>query len=75
VFSRKLYVVADGKETLVPFPLAASTTRTVEVGRSKESMALPISPETKTGTVYRVEISAAAGNKSPVTMSKSVTVI
>lgn len=75
VFSRKLYVVADGAEKLVPFPLAALATRTVEAGRNKESMTLPISAETKAGTVYRVELSAAAGDKSPVTMSKSVTVI
>jgi hypothetical protein len=75
VFSRKLFVVADGQEKLVPFPLAASTTRTVEAGRNKESMTLPISAETKAGTVYRVELSATAGDKSPVTTSKSVTVI
>lgn len=75
VFSRKLYVVADGTEKLVTFPMAATATRTVEAGRSKESMTLPISADTKAGTVYRVELSAAAGDKSPVTMSKSVTVI
>lgn len=75
LFSRKLYVVADGTEKLVPFPLAATATRTVEAGRNKESMKLPISAGTKAGTVYRVELSAAAGDKSPVTMSKSVTVI
>lgn len=75
MFSRKLFVVADGTEKLVPFPVAASETRTVEAGRSKESMTLPISADTKAGTVYRVEISATAGNKEPVTMTKSVTVI
>ncbi|RFP11304.1 MULTISPECIES: hypothetical protein [unclassified Duganella] len=75
VFSRKLFVVADGTEQLVQFPVAASESRTVEVGRSKESMVLPIAPDSKPGTVYRVEISAAAGGKTPVTMSKSVTVI
>lgn len=75
VFSRKLFIVADGTEQLVQFPAAASETRTVEAGRSKESMVLPIAPDSKPGTVYRVEFSAAAGGKAPVTMSKSVTVI
>jgi hypothetical protein len=75
VFSRKLYVVADGKESLVTFPLAASATRTIEAGRSKESMMLPIPAGIQAGTVYRVELSAAAGDKPPVTMTKSVTVI
>lgn len=75
VFSRKLFVVADGTEKLVPFPMAETATRTVEAGRSKESLVLPISGETQAGTVYRIELSAAAGNKAPVVMSKSVTVI
>lgn len=75
VFSRKLYVVADGAETEVIFPMAATATRTVEAGRSKESMKLPISAETPAGTVYRVELSASAGGKSPITTTKSVTVI
>lgn len=75
VFSRKLFVVADGTEKLVTFPMAATSTRTVEAGRSKESMVLPISAEMPAGTVYRVELSASAGGKAPVVMSKNVTVI
>jgi hypothetical protein len=75
VFSRKLFVVADGTEKLVPFPLAETATRTVEAGRSKESMTLPISADTQAGTMYRIELSASAGSKPPVVKSKTVTVI
>jgi len=75
VFSRKLFVVADGAETEVKFPMAASATRTVEAGRNKESMKLPISAETAAGTTYRVELSASVAGKSPITTTKSVTVI
>jgi len=75
VFSRKLFVVTGGVETPVTFPMAELATRTVEAGRSKESLNLPIPGASEAGTVYRVELSASAGGKAPVTMTKSVTII
>lgn len=74
-FSRKLYVIADGAEKQVPFPQAESVTRTVEAGRSKESMKLPVPADIKAGTVYRIVITAGAAGSSPVTISKNVAVI
>lgn len=73
--SRKLFVTTDGKETELTFPLAANASRTVEAGRNKETMQLPTPSNVGSGTVYRVELSAKAGDKAPVTMSKNVTVI
>jgi hypothetical protein len=74
IFQRKLFVTTSGKETQVPFPLAGTATRVVEAGRSRETISLPTPTDAASGTVYRVEISAVAGGKPPVTMSKSVIV-
>jgi hypothetical protein len=75
VFQRKLFVTTDGKETEMPFPLASSTTRVVEAGRSKETIHVPTPPNAAKGTTYRVEISAAAGGKPAATQSRMVSVI
>lgn len=75
VFERKLFVTVDGQETEVPFPQTGHFERKVEAGRSREPLVLQTLAEAKPGTVYRVMMSAAAGGKAPVTVSKSVTVI
>jgi hypothetical protein len=75
VLSRKLYVIADGNEKAVPFPMAELATRTVEAGRNKESLNLPIPADAKPGTEYRVELSAAAGDQAATSLSRTVKVI
>jgi len=75
ILSRKLYVVADGNEKVVPFPMAELATRTVEAGRNKESLTLPIPADAKAGTEYRVELSAAAGDKAPTSLSRTIKII
>lgn len=75
VFERKLFVLTDGDETEVPFPQTGRFERTVQAGRSRESMVLPTPPDATPGTVYRVLMSAAAGGKAPVVLSKNITVI
>lgn len=75
VFERKLFVTVDGQETEVPFPQTGHFERKVEAGRSREPLVLQTLAEAKPGTVYRVMMSAAAGGKAPVTVSKSITVI
>jgi len=75
VLERKLFVKTDGQETQVPFPAANNATRTVEAGRNHETLSMATSPDAAPGTVYRVEMTASAGGKPPVTLSKSVTVI
>lgn len=75
VFERKLFVTVDGQEAEVPFPQTGHFERKVEAGRSREPLVLQTLAEAKPGTVYRVTMSAAAGGKAPVTVSKSVTVI
>lgn len=75
VFDRKLFVTVEGQETEVPFPQTGHFERKVEAGRSHEPLVLQTPAEAKPGTVYRVMMSAAAGGKAPVTVSKSITVI
>ncbi|MEX5745093.1 hypothetical protein [Massilia sp. X63] len=74
-FERKLFVTVDGQEAEVPFPQTGHFERKVEAGRSREPLVLPTLADAKPGTIYRVTMSAAAGGKAPVTVSKSITVI
>lgn len=74
-FERKLFVSVDGQEAEVPFPQTGRFERKVEAGRSHEPLVLPTLADAKPGTVYRIMMSAAAGGKAPVTVSKSITVI
>jgi len=74
VIERKLFVIEDGKESPLNFPGTASESRTLEAGRNKDSVKLPIPAEAKAGSVYRVEFSAAASGKAPAIISKTVTV-
>lgn len=71
---RKLFVVVDGKESPIPFPSKISEERTVAAGRNTDTVKLPISPDAKAGTVYRMEFSVAAGGKTPEVITKTVTV-
>jgi hypothetical protein len=75
VLNRKLFVNAGGKEEQLAFPANGNATRTVEAGRNHEKLTVPVPPGAVSGAVYRVEMSASAGGKPPVTLSKSVTVI
>lgn len=74
VFERKLFVTTDGTEVEIQIPNEARIERTVEAGRSVEKLSFPVSAEAPAGAVYRVIMSASAGGKSPVTMTKNVTV-
>jgi len=74
-FSRKLYVLADGVEKEMTFPEKDTVTRTVEAGRSKESIKIPVPADMKAGSVYRIMMTAGAVGSSPVTISKNVAVI
>jgi len=75
VFQRKLFITEDGKESELVFPLASSATRTVEAGRSKETLQIPTPSNATKGTSYRVEISAAAGGQAPSVQSRTINVI
>jgi len=75
VLERKLFVKTNGQETQVPFPVGGTATRTVEAGRNHDTLTMATPGDAASGTVYRVEMSASAGGKPPVTLSKSVTVI
>lgn len=75
VIDRKLFVKTDGQESQLSFPANGAATRTVEAGRSHEKLSVPVPGNAISGAVYRVEMSASAGGKPPVTLSKSVTVI
>lgn len=74
-FQRKLFVIADGQEAEMQFPLASTATRVVEAGRSHEVIHVPTPSDAPKGTMYRVEISALAGDKPAVVQSTTVTVI
>jgi hypothetical protein len=74
-FSRKLYIIADGVEKEMKFPQADLVTRTVEAGRSKESIKVPVPADMKAGSVYRIMLTAGAAGSSPVTISKNVAII
>jgi hypothetical protein len=75
VIDRKLFVKTEGQENQVPFPVNGSATRTVEAGRNHEKLSVPVPGSATSGTVYRVEMTASAGGKPPVTLSRNVTVI
>lgn len=75
IIDRKLFVQTGGKEEQMVFPVGGSATRTVEAGRNHEKLTVPVPSSASSGAVYRVEMSASAGGKPPVTLSKSVTVI
>lgn len=74
VIERKLFAVVDGKETMLPTPFHGTDSRTIEAGRSRDTVNLPIGPETKAGSVYRVEFSVNGGGKPANVVSKTVTV-
>lgn len=71
---RKLYVIEEGKETLVYPKETIPTPRKVEAGRNIDSGNIPIAGGAKAGTVYRVEFSVAPTDGAPSTISKNVTV-
>lgn len=75
VIERKLFVNTNGKETQMPFPSTGNASRTVEAGRNHENLSVPTPSSATPGTVYRVEMTASASGKPPVTLSKSVTII
>ena len=74
VIVRKLFVIEDGKETVLPYPGKASDERTVDVGRSIISDKIAIPPDLKVGTVLRFEVSVAALGQAPVFKTKTITV-
>lgn len=74
VFERKLFVTTEGSEVEIKMPNEARIERTVEAGRSVEKFSVPVSAQAPAGTIYRVIMSASAGGKAPVTMTKNVTV-
>ena len=74
VIKRKLFVIENGKESSLYFPGKATEDRTLEAGRNKDSVKLPIPKDAKAGSVYRVEFSIASSGKAPAIISKTVTV-
>lgn len=72
---RKLYVVGeDQKETQVPFPGRTSEQHTFEPGEQKDTVRIPIPHDAKVGSVYRVELSVAAGDNPPSVASQKFSV-
>lgn len=76
VIERKLFVIDAGKEEQILFPGASAQGRTFTVapGRQADSVKLPIGADAKSGTVYRIDVSVAAGGKPADVVSRSVTV-
>lgn len=74
VVDRRLFAVADGKETPIPFPGKTTEERTVAVGRSKDTVQFKIPPDAKTGEIYRIELGVSSGGKPPSVISKTVTI-
>ena len=76
VIERKLFAVADGKETATTIPgKSLPEEHTTAAGRSKDSVKLPIAQGMASGSVFRVEFSVAAGGKPPSVVSKTFTVL
>lgn len=74
VVDRRLFAVANGKETAIPFPGKTTEERIVAVGRSKDTVKLKIPPDAKTGETYRLELGVRTGEKPPSVISKTITV-
>ncbi|WP_151070730.1 hypothetical protein [Cupriavidus oxalaticus] len=73
-FERKLTVIEDGKETLLPFPGKVKEDRTVEPGENMETSRLPIPAEAKSGTQYRYEFAVSMAGKPASVAAQTVTV-
>lgn len=72
---RKLFVLGDdGKETEVKFPGQTSEQHTFAPGEQTDVVRIPVPPDAKAGSVYRVQFSVAAGEKAPVVASQKFTV-
>lgn len=77
LIERKLFVIDAGKDVPLPFPGGKGSegqNSVVEAGRNTSSVQLPIAEDTKSGTVYRVDVSIAAAGKAPDMVSRSFTV-
>jgi hypothetical protein len=61
---RRLFVVAEGKETVVSFPGQPREQRRVEAGEQRDSSKLDIPADMPAGTVLRYEFSVAVARKA-----------
>lgn len=71
---RKLFVVDDGKESILPFPGQTAEDRTVEAGQNVDRSRLPIPSEAKSGSKYRYEFAVSMAGKPASVASQTVTV-
>lgn len=63
VIERKLFVVADGQETEIPFPGHGKEDRKFPAGESVDRAALQLPPDMPAGTVFRYEFSVTAAGR------------
>ena len=71
---RKLYAMADGKETVLPFTGKGTEERTVEPGEHSAVDHVPVPADVAAGTAFRIEYLVSADKKPPSTASATVTV-
>lgn len=63
VIERKLFVVADGQETEIPFPGHSKEDRKFPAGESVDRAALQLPPDMPAGTVFRYEFSVTTAGR------------
>lgn len=72
---RKLFVIDDGKESILPFPGQTAEDRTVEAGQNVDTSRLPIPSEAKSGSKYRYEFAVSMAGKPAAVASQTVTIL
>lgn len=71
---RKLYAMADGRETALPFTGKGTEERTVEPGEHSAVDHVPVPPDVAAGTAFRIEYLVSADKKPPSMASATVKV-
>jgi hypothetical protein len=71
---RRLFAIADGKETELPFTGVATEQRKVEPGENVDKANLPIPAEMPVGTAFRYQFTVSTAGSQPSTVSANTTV-
>lgn len=72
---RKIYIIEDGKEELMPFTAASATeTKTFEPAQHTDKIDYKLTSNFKPGMQLRYEIVLKSGDKPPVSSSKTVSI-
>ncbi|MFM0522087.1 hypothetical protein PQR08_32200 [Caballeronia jiangsuensis] len=71
---RKLFVIEDGKEKEVAFPGHSSQQLTLEPGQQQDVSHIPIPPDAKPGSTYRVQMAVTTDGSPTAVASQQFTV-